>query len=165
MTAMLPRGTPSPYPVPADLVQAVDRWRCSCGPAALAALVGMTCEAIRAHVSGYEGRWYMNPTHMKLALCSLGRAASLATAADRWPVTGLAFIQWNGPWSLPGRPVAAAYRHTHWVAVRADWVYDINSDEWTPRWWWEQEIAPAIMSCVRQCSGSYYVRTGYEVTL
>lgn len=156
---MIACGTPSPYPPPADLPEAIEGWGANCGPAAIAALLGLTLAAVRPHLAGFENRGYMNPTHVKVSLRALGHEPRLTPALDRWPVTGLAFVQWGGPW----RVVAEAYRHTHWIAVKDDWVYDVNGNQWAPRWWWEKEIAPLLARLRPERNGTWYVRTGYSV--
>lgn len=156
----------SPFPAPADLDDAAEAWGANCGPASLAALLGRSLALTRPLVasSGFESRGYMNPTHMKAALSVAEEVLGFRPArgdAERWPVTGLAFIQFGGPW----RNVYEAYRHTHWIAVREDWVYDCNADEWSPRWWWETKVAPVLASHTPGCDGTWSVRSGYEVRL
>lgn len=155
----LGRGTRSPYPAPPDIDAAHEAWGANCGPAAIAALLSLSLADVRPHLGDFERRRYMNPTHVREALRSLGWSATNATADDRWPHTGLAFIQWEGPWPN----VAAAYRHTHWVAVRGPWLYDANADEWAARWWWEGQVAPVLAKDIRRCTGTWYVRTGFEL--
>lgn len=82
-----------------------------------------------------------------------------------WPSRGLLFIQIDGPWTQPGVPVRAAYRHTHWVSVHARHVYDINAGEaggWLPREEWERTVMLDVWSATKRATG-WHVRLGIEV--
>lgn len=153
---------------PPDLDEAQAAWKCNCGPASVAALLGLTCEQVQHAFPGHEGRGYTNPTHVQNAVMSLGRQAKATwERGDRKPPLprfGLVFVQFGGPWLQPGVPIGAAYRHTHWAAVNGEMVYDVNAEGgWWPRVLWEAEVLPWIASQIKRCNGSFYVRASYEV--
>ncbi len=76
-------------------------WGANCGPAALAACLGVPIANVRSHLKGFEGMGYTNPTMMFGALRSLGvKWQRMKTPA--WPVRGLVRIQWHGPWMKAG---------------------------------------------------------------
>lgn len=103
----------------------------------------------------FENKGYTNPTMMTAALRSLGVAFRRKyefsgtppdgqPRQDQWPEFGLVRIQWSGPWTKPGVPLRARYRHTHWIGHQVRdgqrLVFDINAicvggwvkyDEWT----------------------------------
>ncbi len=55
-----------------DAQRAADEWGMNCGPAALAAIAGMTLDAVRPHLKGFDQKRYTNPTMMFEALRLLG---------------------------------------------------------------------------------------------
>jgi hypothetical protein len=112
----------------AELERASDTWGCNCGPAALAAICGLTLDEVRPHFERerpFPG--YTNPTLMHAALRSaLGDPPGFwqqvpgsrsVGATVSWPRYGLCRIQWEGPWTQPGVPIAARYRQTHWAGA------------------------------------------------
>lgn len=114
-----------------DTIEAGDAWGANCGPMALAAVLGLpTVEAARPLVQPFRG--FMSPTDMRKAVSAAGRLVSLGTIGecdpDPWPTFGLARIQWIGPWCSAGVDPRAAYRYTHWIAVRRP--TDIRSMDW-----------------------------------
>lgn len=141
-----------------------DAWRFNCGPGALCAVLGMTPDEIRPHLLDFERKGYTNPTLMATILKALGiryrslyqsHHAPVQQQAVRWPSFGLVRIQWGGRWTRPGVPMAARYRHTHWIAVRPSEhtrgprdVFDINAigvGGWLPWWEWHNELAPWLI--------------------
>jgi hypothetical protein len=128
-------GQPFPRFASVDAERAFESWGCNCGPAALACMTGLTLEAARIHLPDFIGRFYTNPTMMFGALDSIGVkwkcvALGKRTPLVEWPRLGLARVQWEGPWTEPGVPMAARYRHTHWVGAlrgaRGLGIFDIN---------------------------------------
>lgn len=149
---------------PPDADAAHEEWGANCGPAALAAVLGLTLAQIRPHLGDFEQRRYMNPTHLRAALDSVGvRYVVDSGASPRRPKKGLLFIQWGGPWLKPGVPVGVAYRHTHSIAVNGDLVYDVNAEEgWISRREWEHPtlgLAAWLMEHNKRCDGTWRVRT------
>lgn len=124
-TAILPdlRGLPQ---------RAADTWKANCGPAAIAAVCGLTLDEVRPHLGDFEKKGYTNPTLMFDTLRRLGRTwvpiVRRRTDAQHngtpptpiiWLNLGLVRVQWEGPWTRPGVPMVARYRHTHWVGARS----------------------------------------------
>jgi len=117
-----------------DTIEAADAWGANCGPMSLAAVLGLpTVEAARELVHPFRG--FMSPTDMNTALCTAqhrghiaDRRSPLRDDQNPWPHHGLVRIQWIGPWCAQGVNPRAAYRYTHWVAVRAP--VDIRSMDW-----------------------------------
>lgn len=108
-----------------DAQRAGDEWKFNCGPAAICAVLGKTPEEVRPHLGDFERKGYTNPTLMFAALRSLGATWTpiMKTKTDPraiigWPRRGLVRVQWQGPWTEPGVPMRARYRHTHWIGAR-----------------------------------------------
>jgi hypothetical protein len=152
-----------------DAARAYHEWRANCGPAALAACLGLTLDAVRPHLGDFEARGYMNPTMMANAVRSLGALRQMMRIDERetFPSRGLVRIQWGGPWINPGVPVGAAYARTHWVAsLNHDgfpWVFDINGG-WLLRRQWESDIVPLLIAEVRKADGSWFPTHRWDVT-
>lgn len=168
-----------------DATIAYDAWRFNCGPGALAAILGLTPHEVRPLMGDFENKGYTNPT---LMLAALKRAripfsmkmmeGSFAAREDAFPDHGLVRIQWEGPWTQPGVPIAARYRHTHWIGTcRAErpvgsgnlslGVFDINamgSGGWTTFEAWRDTLVPWLLKqCVPRASGSWHVTHAIEV--
>jgi hypothetical protein len=148
----------------ADAIRANEEWGCNCGPGALAAIMGMTLDEVRPHIPGFDTRRYTNPSMMNGALANIGRPWRKAGAV--WPAYGLVRLQWEGPWTEPGVPMAARYRYTHWVGSwispeRGHGIFDINcmnnGTGWALRADWEREIVPAITAQYKSASGAWHV--------
>lgn len=162
----------------ADVDQAHAAWGCNCGPAAAAAVLGMTLDEIRPHLGDFEAKRYTNPTLMLGILKRLrpGRFEwkSLRRDADDlvWPRWGLARIQWDGPWCEPGVPAHVAYRHTHWVGVAQRGpddvgIFDVNamnSGGWISARDWIDTLVPWLLKeCVPRAGGDWWKTHVVEV--
>lgn len=163
----------------ADARAAFDAWGCNCGPAALAAVLGLTLDEVRPFVeyAGFADKRYTNPTMMQDAIRFAG-----ATIGKRWtvpeserskisfPHQGLARIQWTGPWSQPGASVRWKYRQSHWVACwrigegAASWrlIFDINGG-FRPLREWIRDIVPVITKSIPRADGDWYLTHAWEV--
>lgn len=164
----------------------------SCGPVALAALLGRPLSDIRhAFPAQREGRTWTNSAQMRRALAALNIAwrhtAQGSTSVERaWPRRGIALIQFDGPWtSLPFSHPAQLHR-THWIACAsrsdrigdeqyaADTVFDVNAvgDEslvafgyWQSRIDWERVMAPWLAKNYgKKATGLWWVREGIEIS-
>lgn len=149
----------------ADADAAWDSWGCNCGPGAVAGVLGLTLDQVRPHLGDFETKRYTAPTLMWAILRSLRVRFSLMQRKD-WPRYGLARIQWEGPWTRPGVPMAARYRHTHWVGScwhpgRGQGVFDINcmnnGSGWAALADWEGVIVPALTAEIRRADGKWHI--------
>jgi hypothetical protein len=154
-----------------DVDRAYEEWGCNCGPGAVAAICGLTLDEVRAHLQDFEKKRYTNPTMMRAILNSLGvRWACKRLTAD-WPLYGLARVQWEGPWTEPGVPMAARYRKTHWVGANAEdrsniGIFDINcmnSGGWVPLDCWASVIVPHILKGYPGANGRWHITHAVEV--
>jgi hypothetical protein len=160
-----------------DAERAYDEWGCNCGPAALAAIMGLTLHQVRSHMGDFESKRYTNPTLMFAALNSVGaRWRKLPTPRCDWPVYGLCRIQWEGPWTEPGVPIRARYRQTHWIAVQHPihsatvGIFDVNclsnGSGWTDEKSWRENLVPWLLrECVPRANGKWHVTHSIEIAL
>lgn len=174
MTMSHPRFTPE------DADRAHDEWGANCGPGAIAAICGMTLDELRPHMGDFEGKRYTNPTLMWQVLRSVGARFTVRAghfgAADL-PRYGLARVQWEGPWTEPGVPMRARYRHTHWIGSARrpacgggtlTGIFDINAigngSGWCALQDWEGTLVPWILEeCVPRASGRWHFTHVVEV--
>lgn len=172
---------PAPRFTVAELEAANSLWGANCGPGALAAILGMTLEQVRPHLGDFERKGYTNPTLMYAALKSAipcrYHTKNLRTAGKApwdWPRYGLCRVQWEGPWTEPGVPMRARYRHTHWIGCAAEsndniGVFDVNAlgegaTGWVSLANWKTILVPWILeSCVRRASGGWHLTHAIEI--
>lgn len=163
---------------PEEFDRAHGEWGANCGPGAVAAVCGLTLTEIRSHMGDFESKRYTNPTLMWQVLRSVGRPFQYRgghLGREAWPRYGLARIQWEGPWTRPGVPPRAAYRHTHWVGVNARnsknvGIFDINAlgngTGWCSLPDWCAVIVPHILAeCVPRASGEWFITHAVEFDL
>lgn len=153
----------------AETEAASDAWNFNCGPAAVCAVSGLNPSTIRPHLGDFESKGYTNPTLMYSILGSIGikwrgRVNSVNGLPD-WPSFGLCRIQWAGPWTRDGVPIAARYRKTHWVAShRRDhhlYVFDVNAmvvGGWITFERWHTRLVPWLLEqCEPKASGQWWI--------
>lgn len=163
--------------------QAHEMWGCNCGPGAIAAVLGLSLAELRPRLGDFETRRYMNPTLMWETLDRLGaswrsrknpRAGRNDKLCPGWPVYGLARIQWEGPWTQPGVPAAAAYRHTHWVGANTRnpanvGIFDINcmnAGGWVPVKEWTEMLVPWLLeNTVPRANGKWHLTHVVEIEM
>lgn len=164
----------------ADAERASDEWGCNCGPSALAAVTGRSLDEIRPLMGDFEKKRYTNPTLM---------FDSLVRTGIKWwkldgsiPTLGLLRIQWEGPWTEPGVPVRARYRHTHWIGIQQSdamginfpgkispgaGIFDINamnSGGWIAFRDWSGVLVPwLIKECVPRGNGKWHITHRIQV--
>lgn len=144
-----------------DARQAYGDWRFNCGPASLCALLSLTPREVRPRLLDFERKGYTNPTLMFSILRGMGTRHRQTYRSDDsdWAgkvpfgfgTAGLVRVQWGGPWTAPGVPPAARYRHTHWAAFAGGQVFDVNAmgvGGWLPFAEWSDEMVPWL---IREC--------------
>lgn len=162
-----------------DAQRAHDTWGANCGPGALAAILGLTLDEVRPHMGDFERKGYTNPTLMFSALRSIGarwgsKAPTQATGISCWPTWGLCRVQWEGPWTKPGVPIAARYRHTHWIGASQRHgsanvgIFDINcignGTGWASLDDWNRVVVPWVLrECVPRADGRWHLTHVIEV--
>lgn len=152
------------YPCEDELEVAVTEWGCNCGPAAIAAIMRISLPRLH-HVMKKYGGWpgYTTPTkvqQMFVAWALINRVRVLRE--NKLPDHGLAFIQLLGPWMKARVP--AQYKHTHWIAVDGDRIFDINNNDepWYTKEMWEQFTILEIIDRHKDATG-WVVRLAYEI--
>lgn len=159
----------------------------NCGPAALCAAADILPDQALAVLHGFETKHYTNPMMMAGALRELkipfkrlteeiGISAAMVPV---FPKFGLVRIQWGGPWTMPGVPIRARYRHTHWVAFERagapggwpddDAVFDVNAmccGGWIPRKEWETRLVPWLLKqVVPKATGKWWPTHCWEIAV
>ncbi len=151
----------------ADAYRAYDEWGCNCGPGAIAAVMGLTLDELRPHLGDFEQQRYTNPTLMFDVLRRIGATFNKVCIEtwSAWPLYGLVRVQWEGPWTADGVPMAARYRYTHWVGAqravgRADaGIFDINcmnSGGWVSEVDWAETIVPHLLQAYPRANGRWH---------
>jgi len=157
--------------------RAYDEWGANCGPGAIAAICGLTLDELRPHMGDFEIKGYTNPSLMWQVLDSICVRWRLVRPARTWPDYGLARVQWEGPWTAPGVPPRAAYRHTHWVGAarrracdgrQIVGIFDINAigngSGWCSLEDWTGTLVPWILeACVPRANGRWHLTHVVEV--
>lgn len=171
--------TPTPVRFSIDEAQRYyDEWRFNCGPGALCAVTGCTPIAALEALPKFRERGYTNPKMMRRGLelrsakwrelLSEDGAVNDLPRISNLPAHGLVRVQWAGPWTKPGVPVVARYRHSHWIAVDGEHVFDINAmcvGGWLPLVEWFNELVPWL---IRECepksaTGDWWATHCWEV--
>lgn len=159
-----------------DAQQAANTWRFNCGPGALCAVLGMRPEELRQHMGDFERKGYTNPTLMFDVLKRLKVPHELVYRGDKphgaigpmmcCPPFGLIRVQWSGPWTKPEVPMAARYRHTHWIARRRNAaggteIFDVNATcagGWISWKEWSGQVVPWLLKeVVPKSDGTWWV--------
>lgn len=160
-----------------------DEWNCNCGPGAIAGICGLTLEETKVHMMacGFSDKGYTNPKMMFDVLRRIGVRWQGGTCNSMssenqgmlaFPDFGLARIQWEGPWTEPGVPIRARYRHTHWVgSCRIEGeevnIFDINAmcvGGWIPFSEWADSLVPWLLKqVVPKANGRWHITHAIEV--
>lgn len=158
---------------PPDLLQAHEEWKATCGPGALAAVLGVPLVELKGHFLRARKKpslSYTTPTMMQQVLHALGRTAITHQGWANDVHFGLAFIQLRGTWD--NAPERVQYKHSHWVGFarvgpsRLLQLYDVNAGEageWEPSWMWKEGTIRNICEQHEGASGLWRVRLTLEV--
>lgn len=155
-----------------EMIAANIRWGFNCGPAAIAAIFGMTIEEVRPYLGDFESKGYTNPTLMFSIIKSIADEWEIVKPAA-FPKYGLARIQWHGPWMNEGVPIRARYRQSHWVGVCQKTSSDIgifdanamaNGTGWISLKNWQTVVVPMITSEIKKADGKWSITHGIEIT-
>lgn len=155
-----------------DAERAANEWGANCGPGAAAAILEMSLDDVRPlfAAAGFAGKHYTNPTMMFDVLNASGRV--WRKKGSIWPNWGLVRVQWEGPWTQPGVPVRARYRHTHWIGgmrgKHSLGVFDINAiancSGWVSFTDWNDILVPFLLKeCVPRSNGKWHITHTIEV--
>jgi len=142
---------------PTDIDAAWEYYGANCGPCTLAALLGRQVLEMEDLFEGFSQRTYVNPTHMKHALTRA--SVSYRSLGQVRPIRGLGFVQMGGYEHLP---VKVQYRHTHWIAIDGETVFEVNADELTTWHIWQQ-VFPRVMQEEGIGNGTYWIRSWLDV--
>lgn len=133
--------------VPWDIEIARYNFGANCGPIAFAVAAKMeVCDAMQffPHFAIENRRW-TNSMQMREALNAVGVEAE--RLKQSFPESGLALVQWLGPWTERAFFSRGSLRYTHWVAVDGDHLFDPNADQWMTLAAWSEAFASV---CVRE---------------
>ncbi len=163
---------------------AAEEWGFNCGPAAVAAICGLSLSELRPHLGDFEQKRYTDPALMVRILKNIGvkvlsfdrlkwRFEMERTGRVPWPRYGLARVQWEGPWTKDGVPMAARYRATHWVGVNyADpdniGIWDVNclnnGTGWVSLSAWTTTLVPWLLDkCHPRADGKWHLTHIVEI--
>lgn len=157
-----------------DVSIAFDEWGFNCGPASVCALLELTPNELRPRLGDFETKRYTNPTLMSHILKTCGYQFSQVFRSDDpepFPKVefGLIRLQWSGPWTKPGVPIAARYRHSHWIAARnlSSRIFDINAMSvggWLSFSDWSNDLVPWLLrQCCQKGDGGWWATHAIEV--
>ncbi len=160
-----------------DTRRAAETWGANCGPGAIAAILHLTLDELRPHLREFERKGYTNPSLMYAVLRDLGIPFSVRMFShvggggdcQVWPDYGLARIQWDGPWTAAGVPMAARYRHTHWVAASGAEIFDVNAMSvggWITAGVWQADLVPWLLRhCEPKANGRWWITHSIQIDL
>lgn len=114
----------------------------SCGPSAFAAIAGIPVEHVPTYFPDLDETPWTNRRRMEGALQKVGW--SFTKRENSWPTVGLCLIHWCGPWTHRGYAHGILQR-THWIAVVADYVFDVNWSGWLPKQNWEEIVVAELL--------------------
>lgn len=146
--------------VPWDVEVARINFGANCGPTSFAAVLGLeVCSGLR-HFPGFVERRWCNFTQMKQALRSCG--VSFTTVRSKLPQSGLALVQWVGPWVYGDFGGRRSSKYTHWIGVDQKQIFDHTEAKWMPIAIWEEQVAAAFLQEISGATG-WTVKFGIEL--
>jgi hypothetical protein len=194
-----------------DFTKAITEWGMNCGPGALCTMLCLPPDRVRKAIPDFDKKRYTSPTMMKQALNNLGvrffsdtppqlswqvtkptpgqpdfekEMKRVDAEVERFPIYGLARIQFTGPWNKPGVPPQAAYQHTHWVGsmvhvvsnrkieslsyLKSDeqaylFIFDVNFGWQTFDGW--ARLLPSLIKETKRADGGWHVTHRWQLEL
>lgn len=143
----------------------------NCGPGALCGILNMSPDQVKPYLPDFERKKYTTDKMMARALEAIGVPFTRlfddldATGQDKPPLPsrGLVRIQWSGPWVGTDKQ----YRHTHWVAVSQNRVFDFNAISvggWISWKQWQEKLIPWLLEeCEPQWTGKWWATNCWEI--
>lgn len=148
--------------VPWDIAIARYNFGANCGPISFAAALRLeVCDAMQyfPHFSDGFRRW-TNSTQMTDALAAAG-VDSIRSRLN-FPNSGVALIQWLGPWTATDFFSRFSLRYSHWVAVDEDAIFDPNAGRWQSIENWQRNFVPECLANIPRCTG-WAVKYGIQI--
>lgn len=146
--------------LPADLVTSEKVFGATCGPMALAAVLGtFVCEVMR-FFPYFPERTHTTPRDMAYALASCG--AFHTPIRREFPTIGVAMIQIDGPWTLHPGAGRHALLYRHWIACSGRFVFDSNVGDWLERDEWLNAGIFAWLNGIPKATG-WHPRQAFEL--
>lgn len=146
--------------IPWDIEVAEYNFGANCGPTSFAAIAGREVCRVMQYFEHFEHSSWTNLTQMRRAFDQAGYAVTVHKR--QLPPRGVALVQWLGPWTESHFFSRWSLRHTHWVAVDRDWIFDYGVGDWQPLPVWEKETAAAYLANIPE-AGGWAVKYGVEV--
>jgi len=151
VTAFPPSSVDDLPRTPTDIATSARIFGATCGPFALAAVLGtFACEVMR-FFPYFPQRTHTTAVDMEYALECCGARYSRVTA--RLPETGVALLQLTGPWTDHPGAARHAQTMTHWIATRAEFIFDVNVGDWLERDEWIANAANTWVDFVPKATG------------
>lgn len=151
VTAFLPSSLDELPRAPADITMSGRIFGATCGPFALAAVLGtFACEVMR-FFPYFPQRTHTTVADMEYALQCSG--ARFYRADALLPETGVTLLQLTGPWTEHPGAVRHAQTMTHWVATRGEFLFDVTMGDWLEREEWISNAANAWVESVPKATG------------
>lgn len=146
--------------VPWDIEVARLNFGANCGPSAFAAVTGREVCRVMRHFAHFEHSRWTNLSQMKSAFAATGHVVEVHRRG--FPRSGVALIQWLGPWTEPEFFSRWSLPHTHWIAVDDTWVFDHTVGEWQPMAEWGRTAAAEFVADTPRAYG-WAVKYGIDV--
>lgn len=146
--------------IPWDIEVAWLNFGANCGPSAFAAATGTEVCRIMKHFAHFEHSPWTNLSQMKSAFMAAGHAFSVHR--QMMPHSGVALIQWLGPWTDREFFSSWSLPYTHWIAVDGSWVFDHAVSKWQPVAEWSKTTAARYIAATPRAHG-WAVKYGIEV--
>jgi len=153
-------NSPRKQYIPWDLNLAQECFDANCGPISFAVSVQEEVSDVIGLFENYEEKKYTNFTDMKRVFKKYG--VEIQTTKAQIPKSGVALIQWTGPWIENDFMGRRSSRYTHWIAVEDKMCFDLNADEWLTLKEWETTVAAEFIKEIPEATG-WNVKYGIQL--